>query len=87
MGYLNIRTEKCPVCGRKPIIKAKSDEFTLDFDGSVEVSCKRPFRHPHLQVFANHEDLCTAISMAVTAWNYEAACTQHQSRRNRESDQ
>lgn len=72
MAFVKIRTEKCPVCGRKPIIKAKADEFSLDFDGVVEVSCKRLFRHPHLQVFANHEDLRTAISMAVTAWNCEA---------------
>lgn len=72
MAFVKIRTEKCPVCGRKPIIKAKADEFSLDFDGVVEVSCKRLFRRRHLQVFANHEDLRTAIFMAVTAWNYKA---------------
>ena len=73
MAYLNVRTERCPVCGRKPVIKAIADEFTMDFSGTVEVICKRPFRRTHLRITAVDEDIRKAVRLAVNRWNQKAS--------------
>lgn len=71
--YLKVRTEKCPICGKKPVIKAIADEFTMDFSGAVEVSCKRPFRRTHLRTAAIDNDIRKAVMLAVNRWNQTAS--------------